>query len=110
MTLELLYLPSCPHHRAALDLVQSVLKEEGLGAHFIETPISDYEEAERHRFPGSPTFRVNGRDIEGVSAGFLPVGLACRTYLVDGKSEGVPPRIWLERAVRAAQNSEGNRS
>jgi hypothetical protein len=106
MTLELLYLPGCPNHSAAVSLVRNVLEAEGLSTHFGETPISDYDEAMMHSFPGSPTLRVNGQDIENVPSGSLKVGFACRTYVVDGKLQGVPPRSWLERAVRAARIQE----
>lgn len=105
MTVELLYLPDCPHRDAAVDLVRSVLEELELSAQFTETPILDYEGAQKHRFPGSPTLRVNGRDIEDVASSRLPVGFACRTYIIHGKSLGLPPRAWLERAVQAAQIS-----
>lgn len=109
MTVELLYLPGCPHHSAAQDLIRDVLEAEGLGAEFTQTVVSDYEQALRHGFPGSPTFRVNGRDIEDVPAGQLAVGFSCRTYQVNGRARGVPPREWLARAIRAANVREENR-
>jgi hypothetical protein len=62
MTVELLYLPSCPYYGAALELARDVLKNEGMAAELIEMPISDYDEAIERRFPGSPTLRVNGQD------------------------------------------------
>jgi hypothetical protein len=101
MTVELLYLPGCPNHDAAADLVRSVLESMGLSAEYTETPVADYAAAQKLAFPGSPTLRVDGRDIEDV-ASCLPVGLACRTYFVAGEALGVPPRAWLERAVRVA--------
>jgi len=110
MTVELLYLPGCPHHAAALDLARDVLKEAGMAAELIEVPISDHNEALERRFPGSPTLRVNGQDIEDVAPERLAIGFACRTYLVDGISGGVPPRAWLERAIRSAQATEERRS
>ena len=106
MTVELLYLPNCPHHCATSDLVRDVLKDEGITAEFTETAISDYAEAKEHGFPGSPTVRVNGRDIENLSPDDLTVGFACRTYLVDGKPQGVPPRAWLESAIRAVHTPQ----
>lgn len=106
MTVELLYLPNCPHHYEALDLVRDVLKIEGITAELMETRISDYQEAIERSFPGSPTLRVNGRDVEDVDCAQLAVGFACRTYRVDGISRGVPPRAWLVRAVRAARATE----
>jgi len=106
MTLELLYMPGCPHHDDALDLIHEVLSDESLTPEFSETIISDYNQAKRHCFPGSPTFRVNGRDIENVAGDHLRVGLACRTYFEDGIRRGLPPRAWLECALREAQVSE----
>lgn len=106
MTIELLYLPDCPHHGAASNLIRDVLNAEGITAEFTETLISDYAEAMERRFPGSPTLRVNGRDIEDPDSDHLTVGFACRTYLVEGKRLGVPPRHWLERAVRVARFPE----
>ena len=105
MTVELLYLPNCPHHREASDLEHEVLKDEGT-AELIETPISDLRNARARTFPGSPTLRVNGQDIEDVPSAHLAVGFACRTYLVDGVAHRVPPRAWLERAVQAAHVKE----
>ena len=102
MTVELLYLPGCPHHHQTSGLICKVLSEHGLRARFTETAIANLEEAQRRRFPGSPTVRVNGRDIEGGPNKPLAVGFACRTYWVDGKPQGVPPRAWLEDAIRAA--------
>ena len=106
MTLELLYLPDCPNHGAAVDMVRDVLAEEGMSPPFIQTPISDDEQAMEHRFPGSPTIRVNGQDIEDVAPDHLAVGLACRTYLVEGAQQTVPPRGWLVRALREARITE----
>jgi len=108
MTVELLYLPGCPNHDATVDLIREVLEKTGLSAELTETSVCDYEGAQKHGFPGSPTLRVNGRDIEDAPSGHLPVGFACRTYCVDGKALGVPPRAWLERAILAAHLPEEN--
>lgn len=109
MTLDLLYLAGCPNHHLAVELVCSVLEAEGLNAEVRQILIRDDDEARTHAFPGSPTVRVNGRDIEDVSIQQLYIGFACRTYLVEGKSQGVPPRSWLEQAVRTARKQEISR-
>jgi hypothetical protein len=106
MTLELLYLPGCPNHGATADLVRCVLREEGVVAKIKEIPISDHEGAAAHAFRGSPTLRVNGQDIESAPSGQLRVGFACRTYLVEGRTQGVPPRSWIELAIRAARKQK----
>ena len=109
MTLELLYLPGCPNYHRTVNLLHSVLHEEGVNTDVREIPVNDYEEAHSLQFPGSPTVRVNGEDIESVPFHGLNVGFACRTYFVEGKPQGVPPRSWIERAIRAARKREGRR-
>lgn len=109
MTIELLYLEGCPHHDATVDLVHSVMKSEGMLDVVRQIRIGNSEDAKAHDFPGSPTVRVNGRDIEKVPSLLLPAGFACRTYVVDGRPQGVPPRSWVEEAIRAARQQEGCR-
>lgn len=109
MTLELLYLAGCPHRCEAVALVNSVLEAEGLPAEVQQILIRNHEDAEAHSFPGSPTVRVNGQDIERISTDRLGIGFACRTYVVDGRTLGVPPRSWLEEAVRVAREQEDHR-
>lgn len=109
MTLELLYLAGCPNHEETVALVQSVLKAEGLRTEVEQILIRHYEDAHAHGFPGSPTVRVNGQDIERNSRNRFSIGFACRTYLVEGKTQGVPPRSWLEKAIQAARKQEDHR-
>jgi hypothetical protein len=106
MTLELLYLPGCPNHGVIRDLVRAVLRAEGVLVEVDEVPISNVEDASSHAFPGSPTIRVNGQDIEIIPSDQLAVGFACRTYLVDGRPQGVPPRSLVEQAIRTARELE----
>jgi hypothetical protein len=61
-------------------------------------------DAERERFPGSPTIRVDGRDI--ADPGTNPIGLTCRVYrLRDGQISALPDAAEIADALRAA--SEG---
>jgi hypothetical protein len=107
MTLELLYVDGCPNHDATTKLVHSVLEAEGLAPEVRQILIRNHEDAQAHGFPGSPTVRVNGRDIESISSDRSDVGFACRTYVVAGKAQGVPPRSLMESAVRAARAPDG---
>lgn len=50
----------------------------------IEAP----EDAVRHRFQGSPTIRINDRDV--VEHADTEYGLRCRTYWVEGQPQGHP--------------------
>lgn len=96
--LQLLYFEGCPHHRPALDLTRAVLQELGVPAEIEEVEVCEHADAERLRFLGSPSIRVNGVDIEPGSAGRDGFGLACRMY----GSSGVPPRELLVDALRQA--------
>lgn len=71
------YLAGCPHHDEAVELVNSVLNAEGIPAEVQQFLIRNRAEAETHRFPGSPTVRVNGQDVERISAIRLGIGFAC---------------------------------
>ena len=89
-----------------MELCHSVLLAEGVRVEVHQVPILNYEDASSCAFPGSPTIRVNGHDIGTIPSGRLPVGFACRTYLVDGRPQGVPPRSLLEQAIRTARALE----
>ena len=98
---ELLYSSDCPSYPATLELLRAVLAEERLSLDVHTVQIDSVEEARRQRFPGSPTIRLDGRDIEGA---MVPtVGLTCRTYLSpDGTISPVPGKQAIREAVRAS--------
>ena len=98
LVIEVLYVQHCPNFPAGLALVQRVLAELGLDAEVHTTMITDQAAAERARFVGSPTVRVNGRDVdpEGELAGEYT--LECRLYWHQHRLAGYP----TEHAVRQA--------
>ena len=66
---EVLTFEGCPHAEPALKLVKRVLADSGVGATVRRVDVPDADAAAAQRFLGSPTIRVNGRDIEpGVAA------------------------------------------
>jgi hypothetical protein len=97
---EFLYVDDCPSHPEALGLVRSVLAESGVEAELVIHEVRSDEEARTLAFPGSPTVRVDGRDVDPGGADGAP-GLACRVYrLADGRVEPLPSRAQLEAALR----------
>ena len=97
--IELLYFEGCPHSAATLALIRDVLGDLGLKESVREVEVRDNEDAKRLRFPGSPTVRVNGVDIEPGLAERKEYALACRTYATSTGSAGVPPRELLATAL-----------
>ena len=64
MHVELLYWAGCPSHAEALGLLHEVLADLGLPPVVELHEVTSPEEAERLAFPGSPTIRVDGRDVD----------------------------------------------
>jgi hypothetical protein len=97
--IELLYWDGCPSHPEALELLQTVLAELGLEAVVELREVRTDEEAQTLRFPGSPTIRVDGRDVDPAGAESRPA-LTCRIYhLADGRISPIPSREQLEEAL-----------
>ncbi len=64
MKIEVLYLPGCRAHASVVEMAREVIQELGLAAEIVEIPVRSQAEAERVRFLGSPSVRVDGIDIE----------------------------------------------
>lgn len=102
MRIEVLYVAGCPSHLAALKLVRDVLSAEGVAAEIREVLIADDHMATELAFSGSPTIRVNGRDVAGESSDAKTFALSCRLY--SGSTEiGLPPLELVRRAVSEAR-------
>ena len=100
MHVELLYWAGCPSHPEALGLLREVLADLGLPPVVEVHEVTSAVEAERLAFPGSPTIRVDGRDVDPEGATGRAM-LACRIYhLADGRVSPVPTRDTLEAALR----------
>ena len=90
MNIELLYFEDCPNWRKAERDLAEVIDELSVEAdvHLIE--VKTNAEAQRLRFAGSPTIRVDGKDIDP-AAPLEGFNLECRVYWANGKPSGMPP-------------------
>ncbi len=95
--IELLYFEGCPHVEPTLSLANEVLNELGLSTEIREVAVRTPEDAEQLRFLGSPSVRVDGKDIEPGTDGRTDYALSCRIY---GDS-GLPPKELLVAALQA---------
>jgi hypothetical protein len=99
-TIELLYWNGCPSHPEARELLEAVLVEHGVTVPVTVREVRSQAEADELRFPGSPTIRVDGSDVDPAGAAARP-SLTCRVYtLPDGRVSPVPSRHQLEEALR----------
>jgi hypothetical protein len=97
--IDFLFWRECPSHPEARQLLREVMEERGVEADLVEHEVLTQDEAEELAFPGSPTIRIDGRDIDPGGADARP-SLTCRIYhLPDGRSSPVPSREQLEEAL-----------
>ena len=99
-TVELLWFDGCPNHGAARALLAEVIAEVAPGTPVVEINASDPAVAQTHRFPGSPTIRVDGRDIDPDFRDPGDYTPRCRLFRTTEGMRGVPPRAWIEEAMR----------
>ncbi len=91
LNIELLYFTGCPNYQRALSVLQGAIKAATLRASVDLVAVDTQEEAERQRFYGSPTIRVNGIDIAPPDPSAQPA-LACRIYrTTQGGLSPIPP-------------------
>ena len=64
MKIEVLYSPGCPNYRPAVERIERVLASESLRAEIQSVAVNNDDEARELMFPGSPTIRVDGEDVE----------------------------------------------
>jgi len=99
MRIELLYYPECPSHARALELIRDALALEGIDAPIEVIRIDTQQEAEQYRFVGSPTIRIDGREVQPQP--HLPYRLTCRAFLhEDGRLSPLPSLATLRAALR----------
>ena len=99
---EVLTFSGCPHAEPALELVERVLADTGIAATVRRIDVPDNETAAAERFLGSPTIRVNGRDVEPGNHERDQYVLACRVYRTDHGVQGEPDERWLRDALHDA--------
>jgi hypothetical protein len=96
---ELLFWEGCPSYPEAEALLVDVLRGRAIDARIERRQVLTQQEAEELAFPGSPTIRIDGRDVDPQGASARPA-LTCRIYrLPDGRISPIPARETLEAAL-----------
>jgi hypothetical protein len=101
---ELLWWEGCPSTESTIEIVREQMVLAGLDPEtLVVREIADETAAAREAFPGSPTVRVDGEDIQ--DPGDEPVGLTCRVYrLRDGRVSALPDPADVATALAAARD------
>lgn len=106
-TVELLWWSGCPSWEQALADLRERMGELGLDPDSIEVrEVATDDDAEHEEFVGSPTIRIDGRDLQ--DPGGEPAGLTCRVYRMrDGRISPLPDPADVRDALSEAIEAEG---
>lgn len=99
MKLEILYFDGCPTYLEAERMLREALRAEGVQAEVDLVKVDTGEEAERLRFPGSPTIRADECDLFPVPDRSV-WAFGCRTYSTPEGLKGAPTTDMLRTSLR----------
>jgi hypothetical protein len=103
--IEFLFWEGCPSHERALGDLTALIDEFAIPRDQLSvTEVKTDADAQRERFIGSPTIRVDGKDI--FDPGDTPYGLDCRVYFKrDGRASPLPDPDDLREAIAQAKGT-----
>jgi hypothetical protein len=102
--LEVLYFDGCPSHEALMPRLRDLMAQTGVDASVELKHVESVEAAERERFLGSPTLRVNGQDVDPTAGERTDFGLRCRLYSCPDGLRGTVPDEYVVAALTRARD------
>ncbi len=104
MNVEVLYFDGCPSHESLLPRLRELMAQAGVDVAVQLTQVESVEAAERERFLGSPTLRIDGEDVDPTASERSDFGLKCRLYPgAEGLRGTVPDELVLAALTRARE-------
>jgi hypothetical protein len=99
---EILYFDGCPNREPAVALIARLARQLRIEPEVRLIEVGSPEAAAEHRFLGSPTVRVDGRDVEPGADERRNFALSCRIYRSEGGVSEQPDERWLGDALTKA--------
>lgn len=99
LKVEVLYFDGCPSHEALLPRLRELLARARVDAVIELVRVADADAAERARFLGSPTVRIDGEDVEPGAAERTDFGMKCRLFATPDGLRGMPAEEWVLAAL-----------
>lgn len=91
MKIQFLYFEGCPSYKNGLENLKQALKELNLPEDFEMINVDSDEKTKEYQFIGSPTIRINGKDIDPRAREAKITGYrACRIYQTEEGIQGAP--------------------
>lgn len=102
-----MYFEGCPSHEAFLPRLHELLAQAEVDVAVRQRRVESDEAADRERFLGSPTLRVDGVDVDPGAGDRTDFGLKCRLYPTGQELRGAPPDEWVLNALQDARDRPG---
>ena len=103
MKIDCCIVEECANHHLAEDMLAGVLSEFGVRESIERIDIPDAEKGKLVTFPGSPTIRIDGADVEPDWQPCDDCTPRCRLYMTAEGLRGLPERDWIVQAIQQAQ-------
>lgn len=100
MRVELLWFSDCPNHEAAERLLRGRMEVLGVHAEVERIQVEDEARGVEVCFPGSPTIRVDGVDVEPGWTECEDCTPRCRLYPTRDGLRGLPEVAWIDAALQ----------
>lgn len=100
---EFLFWEGCSSHDRALERLKKVLDDLNVEYELEIVEVKTEEDVQRLKFPGSPTIRINGEDIQPETAK-PPYSLSCRTYIINGRFLPLPTEEYMTKRIKEILN------
>jgi proline dehydrogenase len=108
MRVELLATLDCPHVERAEEIAREALADNGHTPQIELVYVSDIDNAAGLGFHGSPTLRIDGRDVVPLPQ-TDPIRLGCRLYRQpDGTLDGMLPAATIAAEVERRREAEAH--
>ncbi|MCH8026565.1 MAG: DUF2703 domain-containing protein [candidate division Zixibacteria bacterium] len=103
MKIELLVFDGCPNSEPTEKLIRETMSELDADGKIEVVTVVDNDDAVAKRFLGSPSVRVNGKDLEIEEDATTQYSMRCRIYRTDESQSGLPSKEVLIKAIQAAR-------
>lgn len=104
MKIEFLHTDDCHVWQKALPLLKKTMKELGIKGKIEAITIKTQKDAEKHKFSGSPSIKIDSKDIDPMAkkvTKYSPV--SCRPYFYKRKFYDFPPKEMIVEALRKTE-------
>jgi len=103
MKIELFVFDGCPNNKPTEELIRKTVSELGADDSIEIVIVLDHDDAVSKKFLGSPSIRVNGKDLEIEEDSSTEYSMRCRIYRTETGQTGVPPKALLKKSLQEAQ-------